>query len=273
MKVKLSFNDRLNMLISNKSSLLCIGLDPVLEKLPSHLRYEKNPLLLFNREIVEATSGLAVAYKANLAFYECEGINGLEALQNLSTLIPKDVILILDGKRGDISNTANKYVKAYFKEMNADAVTVNPYMGYDAIEPFIMSSQKGIFILTLTSNPGANDFQNLQVGKDSLYQYIARRILKWNKNNNCGAVVGATYPSELKIIRNILGEDIPLLIPGLGKQGGDVEKTVKNGTNTKGEMAIINSSRGIIYAGKEENFSEKSRDEALFLRNEINKYK
>ena len=166
MKVQLSFNERLNMLISNKSSFLCIGLDPVMEKIPSHLKYEKNPIMLFNRQIVEATHDLAVAYKANLAFYEAEGHNGLEALYDLETLISKDTLLILDGKRGDVPHTAERYAQAYFEQLGGDALTLFPYMGEDSIKPFISNPQKGAFILALTSNDGVHDFQYLQVGVD-----------------------------------------------------------------------------------------------------------
>ena len=265
---KLSFNDRLNMLISSKSAFLCIALDPDIEKIPAHLQYEKNPLKIFTEQIIESTKDLVIAYKANLAFYECEGINGLETLHNLSTLIPKDVILILDGKRGDIENTSKKYVKAYFKEMNADAVTINPYMGYDALKPFIDDVQKGAFILALTSNPGANDFQNLQVGKDSLYQYVARKVLGWNKNNNCGLVVGATDIEGFEIIRHTT-PDLPILVPGIGAQGGDLEKVIQIGRNQEGTGMLINIGRDILYASGEKDFAEKAREKAIYYNQEM----
>jgi orotidine-5'-phosphate decarboxylase len=268
MTEKTSFNDRLNMLISNKSSFLCIGLDPDIDKIPSHLKYEKNPLNLFTEKIIEATKDLVVAYKANMAFYESEGINGLETLQNLCTLIPKDVLLILDGKRGDIENTARKYVKAYFSDMNADAITINPYMGYDSVKPFIQDAQKGVFILALTSNPGANDFQNLQVGKDSLYQYVARKVLEWNKNNNCGLVVGATDMEGFEIIRHTT-PDLPILVPGIGAQGGDMEKVIQIGRDRAGTGMLINIGRDILYASDGKDFAEKAREKAQYYIKEM----
>ena len=270
MSQKMSFNDRLNMLISNKSSFLCVGLDPDLDKIPAQLKYEKNPLKIFLEKIVEATKDLVVAYKANLAFYESEGMNGLEALQNLSTLIPKDVIFILDGKRGDIPNTVRKYVKAYFKELNADAVTVNPLMGFDSVEPFIQNAQKGVFILTLTSNPGANDFQNLQVGKDSLYQSIARKSLEWNRNKNCGLVVGASDMEGFEIIRHTT-PDLPILVPGIGAQGGDLAKVIQLGRDPAGTGMLINIGRDIIYTSDGNDFADKAREKALYYMNEMSR--
>ena len=268
MSEKISFNDRMNMLISNKSSFLCIGLDPDLDKIPAHLKYEKNPLKTFTEGIIDATKDLVIAYKANLAFFECEGLNGLEALQNLCTLIPKDVILILDGKRGDIANTANKYVKAYFSELNADAITVNPYMGHDAIEPFIKDSRKGVFVLALTSNPGSNDFQNLQIDKESLYQYVSRKVQQWNTNNNCGLVVGATDIEGFEIIRHTT-PNLPILVPGIGAQGGSLEKVIQIGRDEAGTGMLINVGRDIIYNSNEKDYAEKARNKAQYYINEI----
>jgi len=270
----MNFKERLLGISHKNNSLLCIGLDIDKEKIPQFLiESSKKPYLDFNKSIIDATKDIVCAYKLNMAFYEVFGSEGLILLEKTIEYIPKDIIVVLDGKRNDIGNTANKYAQTLYETFNADAVTINPYLGIDGVTPFLSYKDKCTFILCRTSNDSASDFQDLIVSSIPLYQIVAKKIKEWNKNKNCGAVVGATYPSELKIIRNILGEEIPLLIPGVGKQGGDVEKTVKNGTNAKGEMAIINSSRGIIYAGKEEIFSEKSREEALFLRNEINKYK
>ena len=261
MKVKLSFNERLNMLISKKSSFLCVGLDPDIQKLPSHLRYETNPIDLFVKEIVEATKDLVVAYKANLAFFESEGQNGLEALHNLAALVPKDVILILDGKRGDIGNTARHYARAYFEKMGADALTLNPYMGYDALEPFLTDSEKGAFVLALTSNPGAADFQYLQIGTEPLYQHVARKVSSWNTKNNCGLVVGATDIEELKILRRSI-PDLPFLVPGIGAQGGDLKSVLEFGRDEKGLGLLVNIGRDILYESKGKDFAQKSRDKA-----------
>ena len=261
MKVQQSFNERLNMLISNKSSLLCIGLDPVVDKIPSHLRYEKNPIMLFNREIVEATSDLAIAYKANLAFYESEGQNGLEALNDLETMISKDILLILDGKRGDVPHTSEKYAHAYFDQLGADAVTLSPYMGEDSVRSFINNPEKGAFILSLTSNEGVQDFQYLQVGVDPLYLYVGKMVAKWNANNNCGLVVGARDMEGLKILRNAL-PDLPFLVPGIGAQGGDLKEVVKYGRNKAGTGLIVNIGRDIIYADSGKKFAQKTKEKA-----------
>ena len=268
MKVKQSFNDRLNMLISNKSSLLCIGLDPVLEKIPSHLRYEKNPLVLFNREIIEATHDLAVAYKANLAYYECEGQNGLESLNDLETIIPNNTLFILDGKRGDVPHTAERYAQAYLNQIGADAVTLNPYMGKDSIDPFVQNPEKGAFVLALTSNESAEDFQYLQIGIDPMYLYVAKKVDQWNTNNNCGLVVGAQDIEGLKILRLALPE-IPFLVPGVGAQGGDFKEVVKYARNKAGTGLLINVGRDIIYADDSKDFAKKIREKTKFYVEEM----
>jgi orotidine-5'-phosphate decarboxylase len=268
MKVKLPFNDRLNMLISNKSSLLCIGLDPVIEQLPSHLKYERNPILIFNREIVEATRDLTVAFKANMAYYEKEGQNGLEALNDLETMISKDTLLILDGKRGDVPHTAEKYAESYFKQFGAHAVTLNPYMGRDSIEPFLKDPEKGAFILSLTSNDGALDFQHLQIGLDPLYLYVGKKVEEWNINNNCGLVVSARDIDGMKILRNAL-PDLPFLVPGVGAQGGEFKDVIKFGRSRKGTGLLINIGRDIIYAGNGKNFSQKIRERTQYYVNEM----
>lgn len=261
MKVKLSFNERLNMLISNKSSLLCIGLDPVVDKIPSHLRYEKNPLMLFNREIVEATKDMTVAYKANLAFYESEGLNGLEALQDLETIIPNNTLLILDGKRGDVPHTAERYAHAYFEQIGADAVTLHPYMGQESVSVFLKDPNKGAFVLALTSNEDAQDFQYLQIGVDPLYLYVGKKVKEWNTNNNCGLVVGAQDIEGLKILRMAL-PDLPFLVPGVGTQGGDFKEVVKYARNKEGTGLIINIGRDIIYTDNSKDFAKKVKERA-----------
>jgi len=268
----MEFNKKLINVSNKNNSLLCVGLDIDEKKIPkSLLNSSKDPLFEFNKSIIKYTKDIVCAYKLNLAFYEVFGKKGIDLLLKTIDYIPKDMIIIVDGKRNDIGNTAKKYAQTIFDNYKADATTLNPYMGSDSIEPFLTYENKCSFILCRTSNPSAKDFQDLKVSETPLYQIVAKKIKNWNLKNNCGAVAGATYPEELKIIRKILGEDIPILIPGLGKQGGDVEKTIKFGTNKNGEMAIINSSRGIIFAGDDDRFYEKSRDEALLLRNNINK--
>jgi orotidine-5'-phosphate decarboxylase len=208
-----------------------------------------------------------------MAFYEVLGKKGFEILEKTMDYIPEDIIIILDGKRNDIGNTARKYAKSLFETYKADAITINPLLGKDSVQPFLEYKDKCSFILCRTSNPSSADFQELRVSGMLFFEAIANKIKDWNKFGNCGAVVGATYPEELKKIRDILGEDIPFLIPGVGAQGGDVEKTVKYGTNEKGEMAVINSSRGVIYSGAKSDFDKRARDSAASLRDEINKYR
>jgi len=270
----MNFREKLYNIVHKNNSLLCVGLDIDKEKMPKFLfETGKDPFFDFNKSIIDATKDLVCAYKLNMAFYEVLGEKGVDLLQKTIDYIPQEVIFILDGKRNDIGNTARKYAQSLFETFHADAVTVNPYLGKDSVTPFLEYKDKCTFILCRTSNPSAVDFQDLNVSKTPLYQLVARKIKEWNIYGNCGAVVGATYPDELKTIRGIVGEDIPLLIPGIGIQGGDIEKTVKNGTNNKGEMATINSSRGIIYAGRDKDFAEVSRTKASSLRDEINKYR
>lgn len=262
----MNFREKLQKIVKKNNSLLCVGLDIDAEKMPKHLLKNKNGYLEFNKSIIDVTKDLVCAYKLNMAFYEALGLDGYKLLEETIKYIPKDIVIILDGKRNDIGNTAKKYAKSIFEILGADCVTVTPYLGEDGIKPFLDYKEKCSFILCRTSNPSAVDFQDLKIDQKPLYEHVANKIKEWNTNNNCGAVVGATYPDELEQIRKILGKYIPLLIPGVGSQGGDVEKTVKNGTNSKGEMAIINSSRGIIYA-------KDIRLAALSLRDEINKYR
>ncbi len=270
----MNFKQKLTAISHNNNSLVCIGLDVDKEKMPKFLfESSKHPYLEFNKSIIDSTKDLVCAYKLNMAFYEVLGTEGFELLKKTIKHIPKDVVVILDGKRNDIGNTARKYAQTLFETLSADAITVNPYLGKDGVAPFLEYKDKCSFILCRTSNASAGDFQDLAVSETLLYQIVAKKIKEWNENDNCGAVVGATYPEELKTIRSILGDEIPILIPGIGKQGGDVEKTIKNGTNSKGKMAVINSSRGIIFAGDDEDFATVSREKAISLRDEINKYR
>ena len=221
----------------------------------------------FNKTIIDQTKDLVCAYKINMAFYEVFGKDGIDLLEKTIRYISKEIIVIIDGKRNDIGNTAKKYAENVFENFNADATTLNPYLGLDGIKPFLNYKDKCSFILCRTSNPSATEIQDLKIKNKPLYMHIAEKIREWNRQGCCGAVVGATYPDELKLVRKILGQDIPILIPGIGAQGGDIKKTVKNGTNRKGEMAIINSSRSIIYAGSD----EKVRQQTQVLRDEINR--
>jgi orotidine-5'-phosphate decarboxylase len=270
----MNWREKLTNAVSQNESLLCVGLDSDIGKIPKFIvEASKDPLFDFNKAIIDATKDLVCAYKLNMAFYEVEGKKGIEAMEKTIRYIPSTIVIILDGKRNDIGNTAKKYAQSLFETYRVDAVTVNPYLGKDGITPFLDYKDKCSFILCRTSNPSARDFQDLLVSSAPLYQIVAQKISEWNIHDNCGAVVGATYPEELKTVRAILGESTPILIPGVGKQGGDVEKTVKNGTNAEGDMALINSSREIIFAGDGSDFADHSRKKAELVRDEINRYR
>jgi len=248
------------------NSLLCIGLDPDPALMP------KVDILEFNKAIIDATCDLACAYKPNLAFYEALGIEGLTILEKTVAHIPGDIPIIGDAKRGDIGNTAKAYAKALFSILGFDAATVNPYLGFDSIEPFISYQDKGVFILCRTSNPSAMDFQDLRCNTgSSLYETVAHKAKEWNVYGNIGLVVGATYPEELKKIRSICPE-MPLLIPGVGAQGGDLASAVKYGVDAQGEKAVINVSRQILYASRERDFAQAARNTAERIHNQINSY-
>jgi orotidine-5'-phosphate decarboxylase len=257
----MTFTQKLRDVQFRKKSLLCIGLDVDLEKIPEHMKSSPNPVLEFNRRIIEATHDLTCAYKPNLAFYEAMGDRGLATLRETVKLIPKSVLTIGDGKRGDIGNTAERYAKSLFDDFGFDSITVNPYMGFDSVEPFLKNPEKGVFLLALTSNPGSKDFQRLKIQGKPLYEKVVLMAKKWNTRQNIGLVVGATHPRELKAIRKIVPE-MPLLIPGIGKQGGDLKAAVRDGCDTNGQLAIINASRSIIYASSGKDFAEAARAEA-----------
>ncbi len=261
----MNFTDKLLAASRRNKSLLCVGLDPDPGLMP------KVSPLEFNKAIVDATADLVCAYKPNLAFYEALGIDGLKLLQKTIEHIPANIPIIGDGKRGDIGNTAKAYAKALFETFGFDAATVSPYLGFDSVEPFIEYKDKGGFILCRTSNPGAVDFQNLVNAQGiPLYEAVARKAKEWNIQGNIGLVVGATYPDELKAIRKLCPE-MPLLIPGIGAQGGDLASAVKYGIDVQGEKAIIAVSRQILYASRGKDFAQAARHSAQELRDNINK--
>ncbi len=260
----MNFSDKLLASSRRNRSLLCVGLDPDPESMP------KVGFLEFNRAIIDATADLVCAYKPNLAFYEASGIEGLKALQKTVEYIPDNIPIIGDGKRGDIGNTARAYAKALFDTFGFDAATVNPYLGFDSVKPFIEYSDKGVFILCRTSNPGAMDFQSLADAHGTpLYQTVARKAKEWNVHGNIGLVVGATYTEELKAIRELCTE-MPILIPGIGAQGGDLAATVECGIDARGGNAIIAVSRQILYASRGKDFTQAARQKAQELRDIIN---
>jgi orotidine-5'-phosphate decarboxylase len=262
----MKFTDKLLNASRKNESWLCIGLDPDPELMPPV------DVLQFNKAIIEATYDLVCAYKPNLAFYEAMGSEGIAILEKTIKHVPGDVAVIGDAKRGDIGNTARAYARALFSILGFDAATVNPYLGYDSIEPFISYQDKGVFILCRTSNKGAADFQDLRTDGLPLYEIVANKAREWNIHGNIGLVVGATYPEELKRVRSMC-PDMPLLIPGVGAQGGDLASAVGYGVDARGEKAIINVSRQILYASREKNFALAARNVAEKLRNQINEYR
>jgi orotidine 5'-phosphate decarboxylase subfamily 2 len=253
----MTFVEQLDRTIGRNHSSLCVGLDPDLGRLPQKFLTADDPLFAFNKAIVDATKELVCAYKPNSAFYEMHGLAGLAALVRTIEYIHQtaDVPVILDAKRGDVGHSSAAYAKAAFTAFQADAVTINPYMGHDSVKPFLDYQDKGVFILCLTSNAGSRDFETVG-GQEPLYLSVARRVKEWNVFGNCGLVVGATKPAELKLVAEIAGE-LPFLIPGVGAQGGDLAAVVKFG----GRRPVINASRSIIYAADPRAEAQKLRDE------------
>ena len=256
--------------IQQKKSFLCIGLDVDLAKIPTHLLAEEDPIFEFNKQIIDATHHLAIAYKPNTAFYEAYGIKGWEALEKtinyINTNYP-ELFTIADAKRGDIGNTSTMYAKAFFEDLNFDSVTVAPYMGSDSVEPFLAFENKNTILLALTSNKGGLDFQGLKTGNEELYKSVLKTALTWKNSENLMFVVGATKAEYFEDIRKIVPNHF-LLVPGIGAQGGNLQDVCKFGLN-KDCGLLINSSRGIIYAANDENFALKAQEEAQKLQQEM----
>jgi len=266
----MNFKEKLLRIADNNKSWLCIGLDPDLNKLPDTLPKSIDGISQFLKMVIGATKDIVCAYKPNSAFYEQFGAEGISLLKEIINYIPNDIPVILDAKRGDIGNTSRMYAISAFERLNVDALTVNPYMGYDCVKPFLEYKDKGVIILCLTSNPSAADFQKRQVNDDSkiskmVYELVADKALAWNDNDNISLVIGATSPLELGKIRNSVGDDIPILIPGVGAQGGNLEASLKAGCNSHNQLAIINVSRSVLYASREDDFADKSREKAMEL--------
>jgi orotidine-5'-phosphate decarboxylase len=265
------FVGRLYAAAARNRSLVCVGLDPEPEKLPAHIRALPQPIFEFNRRIVDATAAYACCFKPQFAHYAALGAEDqlLATIRYIHEAHP-GLPVILDSKRGDIGSTAAKYAQESFERYGADAVTVNPYLGFDSIEPYLKWQDRGVIILCRTSNPGARDFQDLEAGGKRLYRHVAERVARdWNAGGQCMLVIGATYPAELAEIRAVVGE-LPFLVPGVGAQGGDVASAVRAGRTADGLGMVLNSSRGIIYAGSGEDFADAARAAALQLRDEIN---
>lgn len=282
MKNRPLFTEQLAHAWSSQNSMLCVGLDPDLKQFPASIKGKGGAILAFCREIVDATADLVCAFKPQIAYFSAHGAEDqlAQLIDHIHRQHPQ-VPVILDSKRGDIGSTAQQYAIEAFDRYQADAVTVNPYMGFDSVEPYLKYANKGVIVLCRTSNPGGSDLQFLEVNekgqtdKEFLYQRVARLASsQWNKTGQLGLVVGATFPEEIAKVRAIVG-DMPLLIPGIGTQGGDIPATVQAGTiaNAPGTGMIINSSRAILYASQDGNFADAARQAAIATRDALRKAK
>jgi orotidine-5'-phosphate decarboxylase len=254
--------------IRQKQSYLCVGLDADLQRIPKHLLETDDPIFEFNKQIIDVTKDLCVAYKPNLAFYEAQGAQGWEALEKTISYIPREHFIIADAKRGDIGNTSRLYAQAFFDQLDADAVTVAPYMGEDSVKPFMGFPGKWVILLALTSNPGSQDFQfTKQEHNQPLYEKVMRTATTWGSPEELMFVVGATHPEQFQVIRAIAPEHF-FLVPGVGSQGGDLEAISRYGFNRQCGL-LVNSSRGIIYAGDGIDFAQKARQAALEIQQQM----
>ncbi len=256
--------------IKKKKSFLCIGLDVDLDKIPPHLLVLDDPIFEFNKQIIDTTHHLAVAYKPNIAFYEAYGIKGWQALHKTINYLNQnhpEIFTIADAKRGDIGNTSTRYAKAFFEDLNFDSITVAPFMGSDSVEPFLAFANKFTILLALTSNKGGLDFQGLLADDKKVYEHVLETALTWKNNKNLMFVVGATRPEYFKTIRKIVPNHF-LLVPGIGAQGGNLQDVCKYGLNNDIGL-LVNSSRGIIYASNGIDFAEKAAEKAKELQQEM----
>lgn len=268
----MTFAERLQRASQQASSLLCVGLDPDPRRLPAAVSRDADPVFAFCAALIEATADLVCAYKPNSAFFEALGAHGYETLRRVMAAVPAHIPVILDAKRGDIGSTAEAYARAAFDLLDADAVTLNPYLGGDALAPFLRYPDRGCILLCKTSNPGSADLQDLLLADGRpLYMHVAQRARdEWNAHGNVGLVVGATHPAVLRDVR-ALCPTMPLLVPGVGAQGGDVIAAVQAAVDAAGDNVIINASRSIMYASSGSDFAEAARVEALRLRDLINR--
>jgi orotidine-5'-phosphate decarboxylase len=256
--------------IKDKQSFLCVGLDPDLSKIPQHLLQTEDPLYEFCKAIIDATHAFAVAFKPNTAFFECHGAAGWESLRKTIAYIPKNCLIIADAKRGDIGNTSSYYAKTFFEHLQADALTVAPYMGSDSVLPFLQFTNKWVVLLALTSNEGAKDFQLEQNNGKALFETILEKSAKWGSPENMMYVVGATRAEDIARVRALAPNHF-FLVPGVGAQGGDLDSVIKNGANESMGL-LINSSREIIYAGSDMDFEEKIKGKAMEAQLKMAKY-
>ena len=271
----MTFTERLDAGVKAKNSLICVGLDPDIARFPQRFREmnRRDAIVAFNKEIIEATADIATVYKPNLGFYAAYGLDGIAALLQTRALIPSDIPVLLDCKVGDVGSTATAYAAGYLGEWGFDAITVNPYMGEDTLAPFFSYSDRAVFVVCRTSNPGSGDFQNIPGAETGqpLYMQVSSRANQWQRDYpaQVGLVVGATYPAELKHVRDN-SPSLPILLPGVGAQAGEVEESIRNGIRPDGTGLLVSSSRSIIYAGNGPDFAERSRDAAIALRDQVN---
>ena len=274
----MTFIEKLSAAWSANNSLLCVGLDPDVTKLPSHLQQQPDGIFTFCKEIIDATAATACAFKPQIAYFSA--IRAEDQLEAICDYLRKNypqIPIVMDAKRGDIGATAEQYAREAFERYGADAVTVSPYMGFDSVAPYLEWKDRGAIVLCRTSNAGGSDLQFLNVDGVPLYQHVARLVAeKWNTNGQCGLVVGATFPQELAQVRSIIG-DMPLLVPGVGAQGGDIQATVNAGKTANGMGMMINSSRAILYAKPDqangEDFAQAARRVAEETRDAINRFR
>ncbi|SFB41084.1 orotidine-5'-phosphate decarboxylase [Collimonas sp. OK607] len=274
----MTFIEKLSAAWSANNSLLCVGLDPDITKLPSHLQQQPDAIFTFCMEIIDATAATACAFKPQIAYFSA--IRAEDQLEAICEYLRKNypqIPIVMDAKRGDIGATAEQYAREAFERYGADAVTVSPYMGFDSVAPYLEWKDRGAIVLCRTSNAGGSDLQFLNVDGVPLYQHVARLVAeKWNTNGQCGLVVGATFPQELAQVRSIIG-DMPLLVPGVGAQGGDIQATVNAGKTANGMGMMINSSRAILYAKPDqangEDFAQAARRVAEETRDAINRFR
>lgn len=271
--LKVTFINKLSAAWARNDSLLCVGLDPDLARLPAHLQGQPDGIVRFCKAIIDATADLVCAFKPQIAYFAALGAEDqLEEICRYLTTTYPHIPLVLDAKRGDIGATAHQYAREAYDRYGADAVTVSPYMGFDSVEPYMEWAGRGVIVLCRTSNAGGSDLQFLDVGGRPLYQHVARLVAgEWNRNGQCALVVGATFPDEIAQVRRLVG-DMPLLIPGIGAQGGDIEATVRAGRTADGTGMMINSSRAILYAAAQEgeDFAQAARRVACATRDAIN---
>ena len=273
----MDFKRKLAASWAKNNSLLAVGLDPNLDLLPKHLRDAQAPFLTFNTAVIDAVADLVCSFKPNSAFYEARGAEGIRELKQTCDYIHDkypEIPIILDFKRGDIGSTNDQYAAFAFDYLGVDAITVHPWSGREGLQSFLDRKDKGIIVWCKGSNPGSGEFQDLLVDGRPLYLQVAENVAKsWNQNDNCLLVVGATYPKQLAEIRQLVGYDMTLLVPGIGAQGGDVEASIQAGRNSNGDGLIIATSRAVLYASDGEDFAQAARAKAQALRDQINSYR